>query len=215
MGVEGSKPAVDERRGLPARAAREVPAIQEAGPQPSSSGISRDAGPDDPAADHEDIEDVLLHLREVGGPRSGGELTRHRDRAMIGPGFVMSFGSGSHLPFSKPEEDRSAFEGDAPIVPAPARGSEGPRLHGIRRTASPDKDVPSSRRSGPKALRTWRICDSYRCGMIDREAIVEVLERYNPSGIQVATLASHSAPTLYDGAADAGFQPHVACARRQ
>src|SRR5207249_919332 len=94
----------------------------------------------------------------------------------------------------------SAFEGDAPIVPAPARGSEGPRLHGIRRTASPDKDVPSSRRSGPKALRTRRICDSYRCGMIDREAIVEVLERYNPSGIQVATIGSHSALDVCDGA---------------
>src|SRR5207249_12312497 len=172
-----------------------------------------DAGPDDPAADHEDIEDGLLHLREVGGPRSGGELTRHRDRSMIGPGFVMSFGSSSRLPFSKPEEDRSAFEGDAPIVPAPARGSEGPRLHEIRRIATPDKDVPSSRRRGPKALRTRRICDSYRCGMIDREAIVEVLERYNPSGIQVATIGSHSALDVCDGAVEEGFRTFVVCER--
>src|SRR5947207_1926104 len=46
VGLQVSKPAMDKPRGLPARAAREVPAIQEAGPQPSSSGISRDAGPD-------------------------------------------------------------------------------------------------------------------------------------------------------------------------
>src|SRR5205814_3738550 len=88
VGLEVSKPAMDEPRGLPARAAREVPAIQEAGPQPSSSGISGDTGPDDPAPDHEDIEDGLLRLCEVGGPRSGVDLTRHPARSVSGPGTV-------------------------------------------------------------------------------------------------------------------------------
>src|SRR5207249_12177404 len=81
--LEVAKPTVNQPGGLPAGAAREVAAFQEAGSQPASSGLPRDTGSDDPAADHEDIEVALLHLREVGGSRSGGELIRQRD-ATIG-----------------------------------------------------------------------------------------------------------------------------------
>ena len=49
--------------------------------------------------------------------------------------------------------------------------------------------------------------------MIDREAIVEVLERYNPSGIQVATIGSHSALDVCDGAVEEGFRTFVVCER--
>ena len=49
--------------------------------------------------------------------------------------------------------------------------------------------------------------------MIDREAIVEVLERYNPSGIQVATIGSHSALDVCDGAVEEGFRTLVVCER--
>ena len=49
--------------------------------------------------------------------------------------------------------------------------------------------------------------------MIDREAVVEVLERYNPSGIQVATIGSHSALDVCDGAVEEGFRTLVVCER--
>ena len=49
--------------------------------------------------------------------------------------------------------------------------------------------------------------------MIHREAIVEVLERYNPSGIRVATIGSHSALDVCDGAVEEGFRTLVVCER--
>jgi 5-formaminoimidazole-4-carboxamide-1-(beta)-D-ribofuranosyl 5'-monophosphate synthetase len=49
--------------------------------------------------------------------------------------------------------------------------------------------------------------------MIDREAIVEVLERYDPSGIRIATIGSHSALDVCDGAVEEGFRTFVACER--
>src|SRR5437867_12839790 len=49
--------------------------------------------------------------------------------------------------------------------------------------------------------------------MIHREAIVEVLERYNPSGIRVATIGSHSALDVCDGAIEEGFRTLVVCVK--
>lgn len=47
--------------------------------------------------------------------------------------------------------------------------------------------------------------------MIDREAIVRVLERYDPSGIRIATIGSHSALDVCDGAVEEGFRTAVVC----
>ncbi|MFA5896720.1 MAG: formate--phosphoribosylaminoimidazolecarboxamide ligase family protein [Thermoplasmata archaeon] len=47
--------------------------------------------------------------------------------------------------------------------------------------------------------------------MIDRKAIVEVLERYDPASIRVATIASHSALDVCDGAAEEGFRTIAVC----
>lgn len=49
--------------------------------------------------------------------------------------------------------------------------------------------------------------------MIDREAIVRVLERYNPSGIRIAMIGSHSALDVCDGAVEEGFRTFVVCER--
>ncbi|MGI0149624.1 MAG: formate--phosphoribosylaminoimidazolecarboxamide ligase family protein [Thermoplasmata archaeon] len=49
--------------------------------------------------------------------------------------------------------------------------------------------------------------------MIDREAIVEVLEGYDPSGIRIATIGSHSALDVCDGAVEEGFRTFVVCER--
>src|SRR5256886_3177613 len=136
--LEVAKPTVNQPGGLPAGAAREVAAIQEAGPQPASSGLPRDTGSDDPTADHEDIEDALLHLREVGGSSSAGELIRQRDPSIRFHGFVTLSGSSSRSSLPEPA-DLKALDS-----------------MGIAEPPRPVKDVPSSRRSGPKALRTRR-----------------------------------------------------------
>ena len=47
--------------------------------------------------------------------------------------------------------------------------------------------------------------------MIDREAIVEVLEKYDASRIQVAAIGSHSALDVCDGAAEEGFRTVAVC----
>ncbi len=47
--------------------------------------------------------------------------------------------------------------------------------------------------------------------MIDREAIVELLEAYEPSRIRVGTIASHSALDVFDGAAEEGFRTLAIC----
>jgi len=49
--------------------------------------------------------------------------------------------------------------------------------------------------------------------MIDREAIVEVLERYDSSGIRIATIGSHSALDICDGAVEEDFRTFVVCER--
>lgn len=47
--------------------------------------------------------------------------------------------------------------------------------------------------------------------MIDREAIVEVLETYDASKIQIAAIGSHSALDVCDGAAEEGFRTVAVC----
>lgn len=47
--------------------------------------------------------------------------------------------------------------------------------------------------------------------MIDREAVVEVLESYDPSKIQIAAIGSHSALDVCDGAAEEGFRTVAIC----
>ncbi len=47
--------------------------------------------------------------------------------------------------------------------------------------------------------------------MIDREAIVEILESYDPSRIRIGTIASHSALDVFDGAAEEGFRTLAVC----
>ncbi len=51
--------------------------------------------------------------------------------------------------------------------------------------------------------------------MIDREAIVEVLEKYDPSEIRVATIGSHSALDVCDGAAEEGFRTIAVCEEKR
>ncbi len=47
--------------------------------------------------------------------------------------------------------------------------------------------------------------------MIDRKAILEVLEGYDPEAIRIATIASHSALDVCDGAAEEGFRTLAVC----
>ncbi|HEX9339588.1 MAG TPA: formate--phosphoribosylaminoimidazolecarboxamide ligase family protein [Thermoplasmata archaeon] len=47
--------------------------------------------------------------------------------------------------------------------------------------------------------------------MIEREAIVQILEGYDPSAIRVASIGSHSALDVCDGAIEEGFRTLVIC----
>lgn len=51
--------------------------------------------------------------------------------------------------------------------------------------------------------------------MIDRETIVEVLEKYDPSQIRIATIGSHSALDVCDGAAEEGFRTIAVCEEKR
>ncbi len=51
--------------------------------------------------------------------------------------------------------------------------------------------------------------------MIDREAIVEILESYDPSKIQIAAIGSHSALDVCDGAAEEGFRTIAVCEEKR
>jgi len=47
--------------------------------------------------------------------------------------------------------------------------------------------------------------------VIERAAIVEILEGYEPSSVRIATIGSHSALDVCDGAIEEGFQTLVVC----
>ena len=51
--------------------------------------------------------------------------------------------------------------------------------------------------------------------MIDRKAILEVLEGYDPSKILIAAIGSHSALDVCDGAAEEGFRTLAVCEERR
>ncbi len=51
--------------------------------------------------------------------------------------------------------------------------------------------------------------------MIEREAVVEILESYDPAKIQIATIASHSALDVCDGAAEEGFRTIAVCEEKR
>ncbi len=51
--------------------------------------------------------------------------------------------------------------------------------------------------------------------MIDRKAILEVLEGYDPEAIRIATIASHSALDVCDGAAEEGFRTLAVCEEKR
>ncbi|TLZ80766.1 MAG: DUF1246 domain-containing protein, partial [Methanobacteriota archaeon] len=59
-------------------------------------------------------------------------------------------------------------------------------------------------RRAPHGLET-------RVAMIEREDIVQVLEGYDPSKIRIATIGSHSALDVCDGAIEEGFRTLVFC----
>ncbi len=51
--------------------------------------------------------------------------------------------------------------------------------------------------------------------MIDREAVVEILEGYDPSRICIAAIGSHSALDVCDGAAEEGFRTLAVCEEKR
>ena len=51
--------------------------------------------------------------------------------------------------------------------------------------------------------------------MIEREAILEVLDGYDPAKIQIAVIGSHSALDVCDGAAEEGFRTIAVCEERR
>ena len=51
--------------------------------------------------------------------------------------------------------------------------------------------------------------------MIEREAILEILEAYDPAKIQIAAIGSHSALDVCDGAAEEGFRTIAVCEERR
>ena len=62
--------AVDQLRRGARRAAAEVPAVDQGDSEPVGSGELGDTGPDDPAADHEQVVSPLAQLRERALARS-------------------------------------------------------------------------------------------------------------------------------------------------
>jgi len=47
--------------------------------------------------------------------------------------------------------------------------------------------------------------------MIERDAVVQILEGYDPASIRIAAIASHSALDVFDGAAEEGFRTIAVC----
>lgn len=98
------------------------------------------------------------------------------------------------------------------LLPALAPTRDGPRLHALVEPHRPIKTLPRCHRD-PQRIKLAANMGPHRCRMIDREAIVQVLERYDPSGIRIATIGSHSALDVCDGAVEEGFRTFVVCER--
>src|SRR2546425_1156484 len=83
------------------------------------------------------------------------------------------------------------------------------------RNESADKDVPpSSQPSRSQRIKLGGTMGPHREGtgtIVGREAILKVLESYDPSAIRIATIGSHSALDVCDGAVEEGLPTLVVC----
>lgn len=70
-------------------------------------------------------------------------------------------------------------------------------------------------RGGVKAFIGTAPCERNPGGRtaIDRDAVLEVIEGYDPERIRIATIGSHSALDVCDGAVEEGFRTLVVCER--
>ena len=88
-----SQSAMDEAGGLPARPAREVPLLDEAGAVAPHRGGEGRPRADDPASNHEDVQRLAGHRLQVRRAGPCGELLHHPPTANTFPGFMIPFGS--------------------------------------------------------------------------------------------------------------------------
>src|SRR5437773_2103532 len=82
--------------------------------------------------------------------------------------------------------------------------SGGPARKPVRVQREALRTAAKNNRRAPHGLET-------RFAMIEREDIVQVLEGYDPSKIRIATIGSHSALDVCDGAIEEGFRTLVFC----
>src|SRR5437667_9177771 len=85
----------------------------------------------------------------------------------------------------------------------------------MARSESADKDVPlGSFLALSQRIKLGGTMGRHREGtgtIVGREAILRVLETYNPSALRIATIGSHSALDVCDGAVEEGFPTLVIC----
>src|SRR5213593_3762321 len=89
------------------------------------------------------------------------------------------------------------------------------RASNTARNESADKDVPPwCRPSRYQRIKLGGTMGPHREGtgtIVGREAILKILETYDPSAIRIATIGSHSALDVCDGAVEEGFPTLVVC----
>src|SRR6266571_4374937 len=89
------------------------------------------------------------------------------------------------------------------------------RASNTARNESADKDVPPwSQPSRSQRIKLGGTMGPHREGtgtIVGREAILKVLESYDPSAIRIATIGSHSALDVCDGAVEEGVPTLVVC----
>src|SRR5712691_3098537 len=89
------------------------------------------------------------------------------------------------------------------------------RASNVARNESADKDVPPwSQPSRSQRIKLGGTMGPHREGtgtIVGREAILKVLEAYDSSAIRIATIGSHSALDVCDGAVEEGFSTLVVC----
>src|SRR5438445_695308 len=138
------------------------------------------------------------------GPRSGRTTRRDAERRDRRPGDVRDTPQG---------QDGSRAAGLCLPNPIPTTSSAA--LPTPARSGWADKDVPLKLR----AALSQRIKDGATMGphregtgtIVSREGILKVLEAYDPSAIRIATIGSHSALDVCDGAVEEGFSTLVIC----
>src|SRR2546428_10956304 len=89
------------------------------------------------------------------------------------------------------------------------------RASNTARNESADKDVPPwSQTSRSQRIKLGGTMGPHREGtgtIVGREAILKVLESYDPSAIRIATIGSHSALDVCDGAVEEGLPTLAVC----